>query len=71
MVADCSVSDSSPLGRLVYAKPEDLPSFPSIGLGAKGSAAQRSCIVGLGKQKVTRALETRRFGLRLDGRHHG
>ncbi|GAP89169.2 hypothetical protein SAMD00023353_0901730 [Rosellinia necatrix] len=33
-------------GRLVYAKPEDLPSFPSIGLDAKGSAASAAATLG-------------------------
>ncbi|GAW12658.1 hypothetical protein ANO14919_020280 [Xylariales sp. No.14919] len=33
-------------GRLVYAKPQDLPSFPSIGLDAKGSAASAAASLG-------------------------
>ncbi|KAI0914113.1 hypothetical protein F4823DRAFT_574629 [Ustulina deusta] len=38
-------------GRLVYAKPEDLPSFPSIGLGAKGSAASAAASLGWANKK--------------------
>ncbi|KAI1404597.1 hypothetical protein F4819DRAFT_447298 [Hypoxylon fuscum] len=33
-------------GRLIYAKPEDLPSFPSIGLSEKGSAASAAAALG-------------------------
>ncbi|KAI1075214.1 hypothetical protein F5B20DRAFT_390965 [Whalleya microplaca] len=33
-------------GRLVYAKPEDLPSFPSIGLAEKGAAASAAATLG-------------------------
>ncbi|KAI0459785.1 hypothetical protein F5B21DRAFT_454197 [Xylaria acuta] len=33
-------------GRLVYARPQDLPSFPSIGLDAKGSAASAAATLG-------------------------
>ncbi|KAI0408183.1 hypothetical protein F4802DRAFT_456081 [Xylaria palmicola] len=38
-------------GRLVYAKPQDLPSFPSIGLGAKASAASAAATLGWAKKK--------------------
>ncbi|KAI1188280.1 hypothetical protein F5B17DRAFT_396241 [Nemania serpens] len=40
-------------GRLVYAKPQDLPSFPSIGLGldAKGSAASTAATLGWANSK--------------------
>ncbi|KAI0840226.1 hypothetical protein F5Y06DRAFT_263985 [Hypoxylon sp. FL0890] len=33
-------------GKLIYAKPEDLPSFPSIGLSEKGSAASAAAALG-------------------------
>ncbi|KAI1106138.1 hypothetical protein F4804DRAFT_302429 [Jackrogersella minutella] len=33
-------------GKLVYAKPQDLPSFPSIGLSEKGSAASAAAALG-------------------------
>ncbi|KAI0446579.1 hypothetical protein F4803DRAFT_472973 [Xylaria telfairii] len=33
-------------GRLVYARPQDLPSFPSIGLDTKGSAASAAATLG-------------------------
>ncbi|KAI0012854.1 hypothetical protein F4779DRAFT_625725 [Xylariaceae sp. FL0662B] len=33
-------------GRLVYAKPEDLPSYPSIGLAEKGAAASAAASLG-------------------------
>ncbi|KAI1758897.1 hypothetical protein GGR53DRAFT_515588 [Hypoxylon sp. FL1150] len=33
-------------GRLIYAKPQDLPSFPSIGLSEKGSAASAAAALG-------------------------
>ncbi|KAI5862811.1 hypothetical protein GGS23DRAFT_597124 [Durotheca rogersii] len=33
-------------GKLVYAKPRDLPSFPSIGLTEKGSAASAAAALG-------------------------
>ncbi|KAI1261244.1 hypothetical protein F5Y18DRAFT_206470 [Xylariaceae sp. FL1019] len=33
-------------GRLVYAKPQDLPSFPSVGLDAKASAASAAASLG-------------------------
>ncbi|KAI1214919.1 uncharacterized protein F4807DRAFT_13749 [Annulohypoxylon truncatum] len=33
-------------GKLVYAKPQDLPSFPSIGLLEKGSAASAAAALG-------------------------
>ncbi|KAI0157449.1 hypothetical protein GGR57DRAFT_67155 [Xylariaceae sp. FL1272] len=33
-------------GRLVYAKPQDLPSFPSVGLDAKASAAGAAASLG-------------------------
>lgn len=46
MVTNRSVSHSSPLGTLVYARPQDLPSFPSIGLDAKGSAASAAATLG-------------------------
>ncbi|KAI0430829.1 hypothetical protein F5Y09DRAFT_306619 [Xylaria sp. FL1042] len=38
-------------GRLVYAKPQDLPSFPSIGLDAKGSAASAAASLGWANKK--------------------
>ncbi|KAI0544110.1 hypothetical protein F4679DRAFT_566306 [Xylaria curta] len=38
-------------GRLVYARPQDLPSFPSIGLDAKGSAASAAATLGWANQK--------------------
>ncbi|KAI1169815.1 hypothetical protein F4777DRAFT_162696 [Nemania sp. FL0916] len=33
-------------GRLVYARPQDLPSFPSVGLDVKGSAASAAATLG-------------------------
>ncbi|KAI0129304.1 hypothetical protein F4776DRAFT_164752 [Hypoxylon sp. NC0597] len=33
-------------GKLIYAKPQDLPSFPSIGLSEKGSAASAAAALG-------------------------
>ncbi|KAI0897975.1 hypothetical protein F4806DRAFT_460718 [Annulohypoxylon nitens] len=33
-------------GKLIYAKPRDLPSFPSIGLSEKGSAASAAAALG-------------------------
>ncbi|KAI1138982.1 hypothetical protein F5Y05DRAFT_358051 [Hypoxylon sp. FL0543] len=33
-------------GKLIYAKPQDLPSFPSIGLSKKGSAASAAAALG-------------------------
>ncbi|KAI0167089.1 hypothetical protein GGR52DRAFT_87726 [Hypoxylon sp. FL1284] len=41
-------STKSPVhsGRLIYAKPQDLPSFPSIGLSEKGSAASAAAALG-------------------------
>ncbi|KAI1468459.1 uncharacterized protein F4812DRAFT_369778 [Daldinia caldariorum] len=33
-------------GKLIYAKPQDLPSFPSIGLSPKGSAASAAAALG-------------------------
>ncbi|KAI0490712.1 hypothetical protein F4859DRAFT_17612 [Xylaria cf. heliscus] len=38
-------------GRLVYARPQDLPSFPSIGLDAKGSAASAAATLGWANKK--------------------
>ncbi|KAI1351708.1 hypothetical protein F5Y01DRAFT_281579 [Xylaria sp. FL0043] len=38
-------------GRLVYAKPQDLPSFPSIGLDPKGSAASAAASLGWANKK--------------------
>lgn len=38
-------------GRLVYAKLQDLPSFPSIGLDAKGSAASAAATLGWANKK--------------------
>ncbi|KAI0502990.1 hypothetical protein F5B22DRAFT_579587 [Xylaria bambusicola] len=38
-------------GRLVYAKPQDLPSFPSIGLDARGSAASAAASLGWANKK--------------------
>ncbi|KAI8633089.1 hypothetical protein F5Y19DRAFT_490275 [Xylariaceae sp. FL1651] len=38
-------------GRLIYAKPQDLPSFPSIGLDAKGSAASAAASLGWANKK--------------------
>ncbi|KAI1853500.1 hypothetical protein JX266_001484 [Neoarthrinium moseri] len=37
-------------GRLVYAKPQDLPSFPSVGLGPNGSAAGAAASLGWNKK---------------------
>ncbi|KAK6952264.1 hypothetical protein Daesc_006799 [Daldinia eschscholtzii] len=33
-------------GKLIYAKPQDLPSYPSIGLSEKGSAASAAAALG-------------------------
>ncbi|KAK6077352.1 hypothetical protein SCUP234_06764 [Seiridium cupressi] len=33
-------------GRIVYAKPQDLPSFPSVGVGPNGSAASAAATLG-------------------------
>ncbi|ORY71997.1 uncharacterized protein BCR38DRAFT_405014 [Pseudomassariella vexata] len=38
-------------GRLVYARPQDLPSFPSVGLKANGSAASAAASLGWANQK--------------------
>jgi hypothetical protein len=38
-------------GRLVYAKPQDLPSFPSIGLKANGAAASAAASLGWANQR--------------------
>ncbi|OTB05821.1 hypothetical protein M426DRAFT_319500 [Hypoxylon sp. CI-4A] len=41
--------DTKPIvhsGKLIYAKPQDLPSFPSIGLSEKGSAASAAAALG-------------------------
>ncbi|KAI0123113.1 hypothetical protein BJ170DRAFT_126437 [Xylariales sp. AK1849] len=38
-------------GRLIYAKPQDLPSFPSLGLGPNGSAASAAATLGWNQQK--------------------
>lgn len=38
-------------GKLVYAKPEDLPSFPSIGLLPNGSAASAAATLGWSSKK--------------------
>ncbi|KAI3323092.1 hypothetical protein HD806DRAFT_522834 [Xylariaceae sp. AK1471] len=38
-------------GRLVYAKPQDLPSFPSLGLDAKGTAAGTAATLGWANKK--------------------
>ncbi|KAI1319891.1 hypothetical protein F5Y16DRAFT_93653 [Xylariaceae sp. FL0255] len=38
-------------GRLVYAKPQDLPSFPSIGLSDHGSAAGAAASLGWANKK--------------------
>ncbi|KAK5630743.1 hypothetical protein RRF57_006458 [Xylaria bambusicola] len=38
-------------GRLVYAKPQDLPSFPSIGLDARGSAASAAASLSWANKK--------------------
>ncbi|KAH8664298.1 hypothetical protein BX600DRAFT_297499 [Xylariales sp. PMI_506] len=38
-------------GPLVYAKPKDLPSFPSVGLGPGASAASAAATLGWSRQK--------------------
>jgi hypothetical protein len=38
-------------GRLVYAKPQDLPSFPSLGLDARGTAAGTAATLGWANKK--------------------
>ncbi|KAI1335185.1 hypothetical protein F5Y15DRAFT_420034 [Xylariaceae sp. FL0016] len=38
-------------GRLIYAKPQDLPSFPSLGLSDKGSAAGAAASLGWANKK--------------------
>ncbi|KAI0397274.1 hypothetical protein F5Y17DRAFT_415949 [Xylariaceae sp. FL0594] len=43
-------------GRLVYANPQDLPSFPSIGLDATGSAASAAATLGWANQNKNSAV---------------
>ncbi|KAH6648899.1 hypothetical protein BKA67DRAFT_538908 [Truncatella angustata] len=43
---DTSNSPAVHSGRLIYAKPQDLPSFPSVGLGPNGSAASAAATLG-------------------------
>ncbi|KAI0471999.1 hypothetical protein GGR56DRAFT_656420 [Xylariaceae sp. FL0804] len=38
-------------GRLVYARPQDLPSYPSVGLSERGSAASAAATLGWANKK--------------------
>jgi len=43
--------DSVRASRLIYAKPQDLPSFPSVGLNKNGAAASAAATLGWANQK--------------------
>lgn len=50
---DTHITPAGYSGRLVYAKPEDLPSFPSLGLKPNASAASAAATLGWNNRKLT------------------